>query len=169
MGPLTPNPVELVLGLISLLLICGVLGKVLLPRIERVMAEREDATDGCLGRAEALRAEAGRVRGELEEELRAARHEASRIRQAAGEEGSALIEAVREEGRRQRDRLVADAQVQLAADQVIVEAELHEDVVNLATELAGRIIGEPVDSARARATAERFFAERESAPAVDRD
>jgi hypothetical protein len=41
--------------------------------------------------------------------------------------------------------------------------------VNLATELAGRIIGEPVDSARARATAERFFAERESAPAVDRD
>jgi F-type H+-transporting ATPase subunit b len=163
MGPLEPNSTEMVLGLPCLFLILGVLGRVLLPRIETVMAERDDAMEGGLKRAEAARSEAESVRADFQGALREARHEAARIRQTASEEGTALIEAVRDEGRQQRDRMLAKAHTQLAADRIVVEAELHEYVIGLATELAGRIVGEPLDASRARATAERYFADRESA------
>jgi F-type H+-transporting ATPase subunit b len=160
MGPLTPNPAELVLGLICFFVIFGLLGRLVLPRIERTLAERADATEGGLERAEAARSEALAVYREYRAELDGARHEAARIRQQAAEEGAALVAAVRAEGQRQRDELVAAASVQLAADRVIAEAVLREDVVALATELAGRVVGEELaGQPRTRASVDAFFAE----------
>ncbi|MGI5451198.1 F0F1 ATP synthase subunit B [Streptomyces sp. CA-243310] len=163
MGPLKPNLIELIVGLIAFCLVFAVLAKVLLPRIEKTLAEREEATEGTLERAEVVRREAQRIRAEYQAELSAARHEASQIRQAAQEEGVALLAAVRAEGQTAREEMIAAATVQLKADRVIVEAELREDVLGLATELAGRVMGEPItDLDRARVVADEFFAEEES-------
>ncbi|MET8756000.1 hypothetical protein ABZW32_38795 [Streptomyces sp. NPDC004667] len=91
--------------------------------------------------------------------MSAARHEAAQIRQAAHEEGAALLAAVRAEGQKVREELVAAATVQLEADRVVARAELREDILGLATELAGRIVGEPfTDLDRARVIADEFFA-----------
>ncbi|MFE5584310.1 F0F1 ATP synthase subunit B [Kitasatospora sp. NPDC056531] len=160
MGPLEPDVPQLVVGLVCFFLIFGVLGKLLLPRIEKTLAERQDATEGGVERAEAARAEAQRVHEEFQSELAAARHEAAQIRQTATEEGAALLAQLRSEGQEVRDRMVSEAKVQLEADRVIAEAELREDVIRLAGDLAGRIVGEPVaDGPRARAIADEFFAE----------
>ncbi|OKJ13970.1 F0F1 ATP synthase subunit B family protein [Kitasatospora sp. CB01950] len=157
MGPLEPNVPELILGLIVFFLLFAVLGKVILPRIERTLAERHDKTDGGLVRAEAARAEAERIRDEFQAELSAARHEAAAIRQTAAEEGAALIAALRAEGLQQREQLVAEVHVQLAADKVLAEAELREDVIKVATELASRVVGEPLtDLPSTRAIAEEY-------------
>ncbi|KDN87894.1 ATP synthase F0 subunit B [Kitasatospora cheerisanensis KCTC 2395] len=148
---------ELILGLIVFFLLFAVLGKVLLPRIEKTLAERHDKTDGGLARAEAARAEAERLRKEFQSELAAARHEAAAIRQTAAEEGAALVAALRAEGLQQREQLVAEAHVQLAADKVLAEAELREDVIKVATELASRVVGEPLaDLPATRAIAEEY-------------
>lgn len=163
MGPLKPNLIELIVGLITFSVVFAALAKVLLPRINKTLAEREEATTGRLERAETVQREAQRVRTEYQAELSAARHEASQIRQAAHEEGLALLAAVRSEGQRAREDMVAAAAVQLEADRVIAEAELREHVLGLATELAGRIVGEPLtDADRARAVADAFFAEAEA-------
>ncbi|MEV0411787.1 hypothetical protein AB0I68_13560 [Streptomyces sp. NPDC050448] len=163
MGPLKPNLIELILGLIAFFAVFATLTKVLLPRIEKTLAEREEVTAGTLERAEEFRLEAQRIHAEYQAELSAARHEAAQIRQAAHEEGATLLAAVRAEGQRAREELVAAATVQLEADRVIAEAELREDVLGLATELAGRIIGEPLtDVDRARAIADEFFANTEA-------
>ena len=70
------------------------------------------------------------------------------------------MQEVRAEGQRQRDELVASARAQLEADRIVAEAALREDVLRLATELAGRILGEPItDERRAREIADAFFAE----------
>ncbi|KJK58490.1 F0F1 ATP synthase subunit B family protein [Saccharothrix sp. ST-888] len=160
MGPLQPNAAELVLGLVVFFLIFGILGKAVLPRIEKTLAAREDAIGGGMERAETARAEAQRIYEEYQAELQAARHEAARLRQAAAEEGTALIAVIRAEGQQQRDQLVAEAKVQLAADRIIAEAELREDVISVATELAGRVVGEPLaELPRTRAIADAFFAE----------
>ncbi|MFJ5927492.1 hypothetical protein ACIQF6_33355 [Kitasatospora sp. NPDC092948] len=157
MGPLEPNVPELILGLIVFFLLFAVLGKVLLPRIERTLAERHDKTDGGQARAEAARAEAERIRDEFHAELTAARHEAAAIRQAAAEEGAALVAALRAEGLQQREQLVAEGHVQLAADKVLAEAELREDVIKVATELASRVVGESLaDLPSTRAIAEEY-------------
>ncbi|MFF7634648.1 hypothetical protein ACFZB9_16035 [Kitasatospora sp. NPDC008050] len=55
---------------------------------------------------------------------------------------------------------MAAAKVQLEADRVIAEAELREDVIALATELASRVVGEPLgELPRTRAIADEFFAD----------
>ncbi|MGW3040479.1 F0F1 ATP synthase subunit B family protein [Kitasatospora sp. NPDC001159] len=163
MGPLKPDTAQLVVGLVCFFLIFGVLGALLLPRIEKTLAERRDATEGGVERAEEARAEAQRVYEEFQAELAAARHEAALIRQTATEEGAALIAQLRAEGQELRDRMLAEAKVQLEAGRVLAEAELREDVVRLAGELAGRVVGEPVaELPRTRAIADEFFAEHDA-------
>ncbi|TQF06100.1 hypothetical protein E6W39_32605 [Kitasatospora acidiphila] len=160
MGPLQPHLADFVVGLVCFFAIFAVLGGILLPRIEKTLAAREDAIGGGTERADAARAEALATYEQYQAELNAARHEAAQIRQAAAEEGAARIAAVRAEGQRQREQLVAAAKVQLEADRVMAEAELREDVIAVATELAGRIVGEPLgDVPRVRDIADEFFAE----------
>nr|WP_095875028.1 hypothetical protein [Streptomyces sp. TLI_235] len=166
MGPLEPNPVEVVLGLICFFVMFGILGRVVLPRIERTLAEREAATGGRLAEAEHILAEASALHDERRAQLDAARHEAARIRQEAAEQGAALVASARAEGLRHREEIVAVAQVQLAASAVVAEAELRADVVATAVEVAGRAVGEPLAGLpRTDAAVARFLAEREASSA----
>ncbi|WRZ90443.1 hypothetical protein OHB54_16010 [Streptomyces sp. NBC_01007] len=159
MGPLNPPHPELVVGLICFLSVFGIFAKLLVPRIQKTLDDREDAIVGTMERAEAVQEEARRIYAEYQEELGAARHEAAQMRQAATQEGAGLLAALRAEGQEQRENLVAAAKVQLEADCVIAEAELREGVFALAAELAGRIVGEPLGNLpRARAIADDFFA-----------
>ncbi|MFJ8430301.1 hypothetical protein ACIQ9P_03250 [Kitasatospora sp. NPDC094019] len=158
LGPLKPEPAELLVGLAFFFLVFWALGRTVLPRVERVLAERHDATEGRLERAAATMAEADRTMEQYRRELASARHEASRIRQEAAEAGAAIVAAAREEGLRERDLLIGEADARLAVDRVFAEAALREDVGRLATELAGRVVGESVAGvASERRTAERFF------------
>ncbi|MFD7630710.1 hypothetical protein ACFV7Q_32600 [Streptomyces sp. NPDC059851] len=160
MGPLEPDLIELILGLLCFLLVFVILAKILLPRIGKTLAEREVLTEGRLELAEEVRLEAERVRAEYQAELSAARHKALGIRQSAREEGAALLAGVRAEAQKVREELVAASAAQLEAERVIAEAELREGVLALATELAGRIVGEPLtDVERNRVIADAFFAD----------
>ncbi|MFJ9455924.1 F0F1 ATP synthase subunit B [Kitasatospora sp. NPDC101447] len=158
LGPLKPEPVPLGLGLALFLLVLWVLGRHLLPRIERVQAERWEATEGRMERAEALQAEADAVQDAHLRELAEARHEAARIRADYAERGAAAIAAARAEGLRARDALLATGRAHIAADRATAADLLRQDVGELAIALAGRVIGEPVhDVAARRRTVARFF------------
>ncbi|MFF1798514.1 F0F1 ATP synthase subunit B [Kitasatospora sp. NPDC058263] len=160
LGPLKPEPGQLIVGLICFLLVVRVLGRRVLPRIERLQADRRDATEGGVERAEALHAEADRVYEAYRNELADARHEAARIRQEAAERGAAAIAAAREDGIRERDRLVAEAHARITVDQALAAVALRQDVGELAVDLAGRIVGESLAAVAAeRDTVERFFDE----------
>ncbi|MEU9919378.1 hypothetical protein [Streptomyces sp. NPDC051001] len=67
--------------------------------------------------------------------------------------------AAREEGARQRDALVADAQAQLEVDRTLANAELTEGVRHIAIELAGRIVGEPLDEFASSEVVDRYLEE----------
>lgn len=58
MGPLQPHLADVVVGLVCFFVIFAVLGRILLPRIEKTLAAREDAIGGGTERADAARAEA---------------------------------------------------------------------------------------------------------------
>ncbi|MFB7907564.1 hypothetical protein ACFC1T_14120 [Kitasatospora sp. NPDC056076] len=160
LGPLKPDPSMLVLGLAQLFLLMFALGVVLLPRIERVRAQRWDATEGRAERAEAVRAEAEAVRDAALHEITEARHEAARIRQEYTERGTAAIAAARAEGVRDRELVLATGRARIAADRTQAAGVLRQDVGDLAVVLAGRVVGEPVHTVAAqRRTVERFFAQ----------
>ncbi|MFD8784871.1 F0F1 ATP synthase subunit B [Kitasatospora sp. NPDC059599] len=158
LGPLEPEPVPLLLGLALFFLVLRILGRHLLPRAERVQAERWEATEGRMERAEALYAEADAVRDAHVRELAEARHEAARIRADYAERGAAAIAAARAEGLRTRDALLVAGRARIAADRAAAADVLRRDVGELAVTLAGRVIGEPVHAVAARRrTVERFF------------
>jgi F-type H+-transporting ATPase subunit b len=138
--PLIPNTTELVVGILCFFIVFGFLGKKLLPGIQKTLEERHDAIEGGLERATEAQAEA------------------ARLRQDATEQGATIIQQMREEGQRQREEIVAAGHTQIEADRKAAAVALRQDVGKLATDLAGKLVGESLeDSARQSRTIDRFL------------
>jgi len=139
-NPLVPNLTELITGLIAFAIVFGLLAKLLLPRIQKILEERTDAIEGGLKRAEEAQAEAAEVLKQYQAQLADARREASRIREDAKEQGARIIAEMREQGQAEYARLTAAAQAQ-------------------------KVVGESLeDEARQRRTVDRFLEQLEEQP-----
>jgi F-type H+-transporting ATPase subunit b len=162
-NPLIPSATELVMGLIGFVVVFGGLGKILLPRIQKTLAERTDLIEGGLHRADEAQAEATKVLEQYREQLREARQEAARLREEAKEQGAQIIAEMREQAQAEASRLVESAHAQIDADRQQALGTLRRQVGDLATELAGRIVGESLaDEARQSRVVDRFLDELES-------
>lgn len=167
-NPLIPTISELIIATVAFFIVFGALGKVLLPRMQRVLAERTDAIEGGLHRAEELQAEAKRALEEYQARIADARQEASRLREQAREEGAQIIAQMRAEAQEQARRLLEAAETQLEAERQQALGALRRDVGALATELAGRIVGESLaDEARRSRIVDRFLDEIERQSGVE--
>lgn len=168
-NPLLPSTPELIIGTIAFLIVFGVLGKVLVPRIQRTLAERTDQIDGGLRRAEKAQTEAGRTLALDQAQLAEARHEAARLREAAREQGAQIVAEMREQGRAEARRLVEVAQAQILAEWERTRTALRTEMGTLAVDLAGRILGESLaEEARQRRTVDRFLDELERSQSANR-
>ncbi|MEV6790722.1 F0F1 ATP synthase subunit B [Streptomyces sp. NPDC051320] len=157
-NPLIPATAELIVGLLCFFIVFGFLGKKLLPNIQKTLNERQDAIEGGLERAAEAQAEATQTLEQYKAQLAEARHEAARLRQDATEQGAAIIEEMRAEGQRQREEIVAAGHAQIETDRKATAAALRQDVGKLATELAGKLVGESLeDHARQSRTVDRFL------------
>jgi F-type H+-transporting ATPase subunit b len=160
--PLIPDPTELIIGAIAFLIVFGLLGKILMPRITKTLEERTDAIEGGLKRADEAQAEANRALEQYREQLAEARHEASRLREEAKEQGAQIKAELRAEGEAERQRIVEAAHAQLEADRQQALTSLRAEVGALAVELASRIVGESLaDEARQLRTVDRFLEQLE--------
>jgi F-type H+-transporting ATPase subunit b len=165
-NPLVPELPELIIGFIAFLIVFGVLARVLLPRIQKTLAERTDKIEGGLQRAEDAQAEANRTLERYRAQLAEARQEASRLREQAQEQGAQIIAEMREQAQAEARRITEAAQAQLAADRQQALAALRQEVGALAVDLAGKIVGESLtDDARQHRLVDRFLDELESQPA----
>jgi F-type H+-transporting ATPase subunit b len=169
-GPSAPNPLipsvtELVFGGIAFFVVFGVLGKILLPRIQQTLAERTEAIEGGLQRAEAAQQEAQHLLAQYRQQLAEARHEAARLRQQAQEEGAQIIAELREQAQAEARRLIEAAHAQIEADRAHALQELRAEVGALAVELASRVVGESLaEEERQRRVIARFLAELAQEP-----
>ncbi|MFD3555169.1 F0F1 ATP synthase subunit B [Streptomyces goshikiensis] len=161
-NPLIPPIPELVIGLIAFVIVFGFLAKKLLPNINKVLEERREQIEGGIEKAEAAQTEAQSVLEQYKAQLAEARHEAARLRQEALEQGTALKEELRAEGQRQREEIIAAGHAQIEADRKAASQALRQDVGKLATDLAGKLVGESLeDAARQSRTIDRFLSELE--------
>jgi F-type H+-transporting ATPase subunit b len=159
-NPLIPALPELIIGLIAFAIVFFFLAKKLLPNINKVLDERREAIEGGIEKAEAVQAEAEQTLAKYKEQLSEARHEANRLRQEAQEQGAALIAEMRAEGQRQREEIVAAGHAQIEADRKSAAQALRQDVGQLATDLAGKLVGESLDDvARQSRVIDRFLDE----------
>jgi F-type H+-transporting ATPase subunit b len=167
--PLLPLWPEIVIGLIAFGIVFFVFAKKLLPIINKVLEERREAIEGGIEKADAAKIEAESVLKQYRAQLAEARHEAARMRQEATEQGTAIIQEMKAEGQRQREEIIAAGHAQIEADRKAATAVLRQDVGKLATDLAGKLVGESLeDHARQSRTIDRFLDQLEdSAPKAE--
>lgn len=159
-NPLVPPIPELVIGAIAFVIVFGLLAWKLLPNINKVLDERREAIEGGMEKAEAAKTEADSVLEQYKAQLAEARHEAARMRAEAQEQGAVLIQEMRAEGQRQREEIIAAGHTQIEADRKAAAHTLRQDVGRLATDLAGKLVGESLeDHARQSRTIDRFLDE----------
>jgi F-type H+-transporting ATPase subunit b len=157
-NPLRPDWAEVIFGGLSFVVVFFVLAKMLLPRIQQTLAERTDAIEGGIKRAEEAQDEAQRLLEQYKEQLAEARHEAARLREEAREQGAQIIAEMREQAQTEAQRVIDQAHSQIEADRQQAFTRLRTEIGELAVDLAGRIVGESLeDEARRRGTVDRFL------------
>ncbi len=162
LNPLIPHTAEIVLSLVVFAIIFVLIKKVVAPMFEKAYAERTAAIEGGIEEAQSAQKEAQAALEKYTAQLAEARHEAAQIREEAKEQGAQIIAELRAQAQAEAERITSTAHAQVEAERSQVLAQLKSEVGSLATDLAGRIVGESLeDEARQKRTVERFIAELE--------
>ncbi len=162
--PIIPHPGELIVGTIAFAILLFIFFKKVVPALEKVHAERVAAIEGGMQQAEKAQAEAEAALAEYRAQLAEARTEANKIREDARADAAAIAAEVRDKAQGESTRIVESAHRQIEAERQQAVVSLRSDVGRLATDLAGRIVGESLeDSARQSRVVDRFLAELEVA------
>lgn len=160
-----PNPIipawgEVVVGLIAFGLLFLFLSKTVFPMFEKAYAERKNAIEGGMERAEQAQAEAKAALENYQAQLADARGEAAQIRDTARAEGQRIVEELREQAQQESARIVARGEQQLTAQRNELVVQMRSELGQLSIELASRIVGESLsDEARRAGTVDRFIDE----------
>lgn len=164
-NPLVPDLPELVVGIIAFVLLFLFLRARVFPVFEKTFADRTEAIEGSIAKAQQDRAEAQELLARYQAQLSQARDEAGRIRTEAQTQRAEIVEEARVEARAEAQRILEQANAQIAAERQSALAELRREVGTLAVDLASRIVGESLqDDARQRGTVDRYLAELEGRP-----
>jgi F-type H+-transporting ATPase subunit b len=159
---LVPNGTFLV-ELAAFLLMLFILGKWVVPPINRAMTARQDAIRTQFADLDQARQDAREAEEKFKAQIADARHEAAKIREDAREQGAQIIAEMREQAQVEAGRIVEHAHTQISAERQHAVATLRAEVGALATALAGRIVGESLeDDERSGRVVDRFLADLET-------
>lgn len=156
------DPVKALFGLIALVLIYFFVARKAVPKITKVLDERQNEIEGGLERAKAAQAEAQETLETYQAQLAEARQEAAQLRDKAKEQGKAILAEMRQEAEAEKQRIVESAHTQIEADRQQALVQLRAEIGQLSTELASRIVGETLQDQQARnRVVDRFLTELE--------
>ena len=160
---LVPNA-TFIAELVAFVIILGVLGKYVLPPVQKAMHERQEIIRKQLDDAEEARTKLAEAQAEYQRALTEARTQAAVIRDDARADATAHRRRDARAGHpRSRPGSSARGEEQLVNQRRTIVRELRGEVGKLAVDLASRIVGESLsDEARSKATVDRFLAELES-------
>jgi F-type H+-transporting ATPase subunit b len=161
-NPLIPHTAELIVGFVAFSLLFLVLRSKVVPKFEKAFADRTDAIAGGIERAEKAQREAEIALTKYTSQLSDAQSEAQKIREDARAQGAAIIEDLRAKAAEEAARITAAATAAIEAERRQAITSLRNEVGALATELAGKIVGEALDDqARQSRIIDRFIADLE--------
>lgn len=169
-----PSPSDLFWSAVLLLLIAVAFYKFIMPMVTKVLDERTQLIDGGLRQAEEVKAQADHALEMRREVLEQARADAARTREEAKEEGAAIIRDAKTKATEEAQRVTESANQQIAASRQAAAVSLRQEVGDIATELAGKIVGASLVDPNAKSAAiDEFLDEldeqtpRNPSPTVD--
>jgi F-type H+-transporting ATPase subunit b len=159
---LVPNGTFIV-EIIAFLIMLAILGKYVLPRINKALEDRQEQIRGQFEASEKAQHDAVEALEEYKQQLADAREEAGRMREEAREQGAAIIAQMRGQAQAEAERITASAHKQIEAERQQAVNSLRSEVGAMATTLASRIVGESLeDPARQSRVVDRFLADLEA-------
>ncbi|MCB5294042.1 F0F1 ATP synthase subunit B [Arthrobacter sp. SO3] len=162
-SPLVPNPWEMGVVFAGFAVLMYIVVKYVVPMFEKTFAERAEAIEGGIAKAEKAQAEASAALEEYKQQLTDARAEANRIREEARAEGAQILADLKEKAAAESARITAQAHAAIQSERQAAVVSLRAEVGTLATTLAGRIVGESLDDdARSARVVDRFLADLEN-------
>jgi F-type H+-transporting ATPase subunit b len=160
--PVLPHWGELIFGIIAFALLYFIVQKWVVPNLEKIYADRTAAIEGGMHQAEEAQQQAQAALEHYNAQLAEARVEAGRIRGEAQEQGAAILAEFRAQAQTEANRIAEAAHKQIEAERQLAVVSLRSEVGRLSTELASRIVGESLhDQARQSGIVDRFLAELE--------
>jgi len=162
-NPLVPNVWEMGVVFAGFAVLMYIVVKYVVPMFEKTFAERAEAIEGGIAKAEKAQAEASAALEEYKQQLTDARAEANRIREEARAEGAQILADLKEKAAAESARITAQAHAAIQSERQAAVVSLRTEVGTLATTLAGRIVGESLeDDARSARVVDRFLADLEN-------
>lgn len=161
-NPLIPHTAELIVGTIAFAILFLLLRRAVVPMFEKAYAERTEAIQGGIERAEKAQADAQAALEKYNQQLSSARDEAARLREEARAQAANIAEEIRAKAQEEASRIIATAHASIEAERQQAITSLRNEVGSLSVELASKIVGEALDDqARQSRIVERFMAELE--------
>jgi F-type H+-transporting ATPase subunit b len=134
------------------LIVLGVIGKFVVPPVQKVLGEREAmVAKTTTDNRKAVEQEAA-AESDYRTEMAAARTEASGIRDEARAEGRAILDAKRGEANEKAAGTLQEAAEQLKQQSDAIAADLRSSVETLSANLASRVLGVEVSTTSASAS-----------------
>ena len=165
-NPLLPETYDIVWSAVALVVVGFVFWKLVLPKFQKVLAERTEQIEGGIKKAEDAQAEAAAALEQYRAQLAEARTEAAQIREEARTQGQQIIADMKVQAQDESDRIVAAGHSQLVAQRQQIVAELRSDLGKTAVDLAEKVIGESLaDDVKRAGTVDRFLNELDAVSA----
>ena len=115
-APIIPHPMEFFFGLVVFAILYYVVAKRVVPRLEKIYAERTAAIEGGIHKAEEAQAAAQAALDQYNAQLHEARAEASRIREDAKAQGAQIVAELRDKAQQEAARITESAHKQIEAE-----------------------------------------------------
>lgn len=156
---LIPKPAETIPMLVAFLIIVVILGKFAWPQVVKMMEKRQAKIQADLDAAEKSRIEAAEYAKIAEAKIDEAHLEAEEIVASAKKEAEGERAAILAKAQKESAELIAKSRGAIESERHKAMVELSSSVVDLAVEIAAKIIGDGLSEDQQRTLAEKYLAE----------
>lgn len=132
--------VEYITELVGFAVVLFVVGRYVVPVINKGMKQRQEAIRQQLEEAEEAKKRLAVAQEKYDNALAEARHEAERLRERAQQDSEAIVVEMREQAQAEARRVVEQAHQQIEADHQQTLNKLRATVGRLTAELAAEIV-----------------------------
>jgi F-type H+-transporting ATPase subunit b len=147
---LVPNA-TLIVEVVAFLIVLGVIGKYVLPVLNKTLGDRQELIRSSLEAAETARTEAAEASAQRQETLDEARRQAREIVAQANKVAERVTAQAEERGRLEYDRLVARAEAEIAGARQRAVDDVSSKVGALVISVARQVVGREIDESSHRA------------------
>ncbi|MCA1824257.1 MAG: F0F1 ATP synthase subunit B [Mycobacteriales bacterium] len=158
-SPVAPRVSELVWAAVFFVVLFLIISKIALPRLNAMLAAREEALSSRLQAAERSKAEADSALVDYRARLADAQAEAQRIIDEGRRTGEQIVAEARSRAEAEAQALVQRAQADIAAERDRALSTMRSTMAELSIDVAGRIVGRSLDNEAQRALVDSYIDE----------